>query len=107
MRGDRRRRDEYGTGRDSICGAGRFGASQTFIAIDVMRMQPDFRERMDWLIEEVKSAAPAAGYDEVLVANEPELRRERGRLGSGIPVPDGTYEALRMAAARVGITEEL
>jgi LDH2 family malate/lactate/ureidoglycolate dehydrogenase len=82
-------------------------ASQTFIAIDVMRMQPDFRERMDWLIEEVKSAAPAAGYDEVLVANEPELRRERGRLGSGIPVPDGTYEALRMAAARVGITEEL
>ena len=82
-------------------------ASQTFIAIDVMRMQPDFRARMDWLIEEVKSAAPAAGYDEVLVANEPELRMERARLEAGIPVPDGTYEALRLAAARVGVTDSL
>lgn len=82
-------------------------ASQTFIAIDVLRMQPDFRERIDWLIGEVKSAAPAAGYDEVLVANEPELRMESERLRSGIPVPDGTYEALRTAAARVGVTEAL
>jgi len=82
-------------------------ASQTFLAIDVERMRPDFRERIDWLIEEVKSAAPAAGYEEVLVANEPELRVERERLVSGIPVPEGTYEALRAAAARVGVTEAL
>jgi LDH2 family malate/lactate/ureidoglycolate dehydrogenase len=85
----------------------RFRASQTFIAIDVLRMQPDFRERIDWLIEEVKSAAPASGYDEVLVANEPELRTERQRLAAGIPVPDGTYEALRAGAERVGVTEPL
>ncbi len=82
-------------------------ASQTFIAIDVLRMQPDFRERIDWLIDEVKGTAPAAGYDEVLVANEPELRMERERLATGIPVPEGTYAALRAAAVRVGITEEL
>jgi LDH2 family malate/lactate/ureidoglycolate dehydrogenase len=85
----------------------RFRASQTFIAIDVLRMQPDFRDRIDWLIQEVKSAAPASGYDEVLVANEPELRMERQRLESGIPVADGTYEALRIGAARVGINEPL
>jgi LDH2 family malate/lactate/ureidoglycolate dehydrogenase len=82
-------------------------ASQTFLAIDVERMRPDFRDRIDWLIEEVKSAAPAAGYEEVLVANEPELRIERERLVSGIPVPEGTYEALRAAAIRVGVTEAL
>jgi LDH2 family malate/lactate/ureidoglycolate dehydrogenase len=85
----------------------RFRASQTFLAIDVLRMQPDFRERIDWLIAEVKSAAPASGYNEVLVANEPELRTERARLAAGIPVAEGTYEALRTAAARVGVTEAL
>ncbi|MDP9169614.1 MAG: Ldh family oxidoreductase [Acidobacteriota bacterium] len=81
----------------------RFRASQTFIAIDVLRMQPEFRERADWLIDQVKSAAPASGYDEVLVANEPELRTERQRLATGIPIPDGTWDALLKAAARVGI----
>ena len=79
--------------------------SQTFIAIDALRMQPDFRERADWLIEQVKSAAPAGGYEEVLVANEPELRTERERLQSGIPIPDGTYTALLKAAARVGVDD--
>ena len=77
--------------------------SQTFIAIDVMRMQPEFRERADWLIESVKSAEPASGYDEVLVANEPELRMEKHRLAEGIPIPDGTWDALVKAAARVGV----
>lgn len=83
----------------------KFRASQTFIAIDVLRMQPEFRERIDWLIDEVKSAAPASGFGEVLVANEPELRTERERLQSGIPIPDGTYEAMRQGAARVGVHE--
>jgi LDH2 family malate/lactate/ureidoglycolate dehydrogenase len=81
----------------------RFRASQTFIAIDVLRMQPAFRERADWLIEQVKSAAPAAGFDEVLVANEPELRTERRRLAEGIPIPDGTWQALMAASALVGV----
>jgi LDH2 family malate/lactate/ureidoglycolate dehydrogenase len=83
----------------------RFRASQTFIAIDVLRMQPEFRERADWLIGQVKSASPASGYAEVLVANEPELRMERLRLAEGIPIPDGTYEALRREAALVGVDD--
>src|SRR5665213_1278690 len=80
-------------------------ASQTFIAIDVGRMQPDFAQRMDWLIGRVKKTTPARGFDEVLVANEPELRLERKRLAEGIPVPAGTYAALVEGAARVGIEE--
>ncbi len=78
--------------------------SQTFLAIDVFRMQPDFRERTDWLIDQVKSAAPASGFDEVLVANEPELRTEQERLANGIPIPDGTWNALLTGAARVGVS---
>jgi LDH2 family malate/lactate/ureidoglycolate dehydrogenase len=84
----------------------RFRVSQTFMAIDVFRMQPEFRERADWLIDQVKSAAPASGYTEVLVANEPELRMERLRLAEGIPIPDGTYEALVQGAARVGVNDD-
>jgi LDH2 family malate/lactate/ureidoglycolate dehydrogenase len=80
----------------------KFRAGQCFIAIDVQRIQPDFRERIDWLIEHVKSAAPAAGYEEVLIANEPELRMERKRLVEGIPIPEGTWEALQAAARRIG-----
>jgi LDH2 family malate/lactate/ureidoglycolate dehydrogenase len=83
----------------------KFRASQTFLAIDVLRMQPEFRDRIDWLIDEVKSTAPASGFHEVLVANEPELRTEQERLKSGIPIPEGTYEALLKGAARVGIDD--
>ena len=81
----------------------RFRASQTFIAIDVGRMQPEFAERVDWLIGRVKDTAPARGFDEVLVANEPELRMKRRRLQKGIPVPDGTWAALLAGAARIGV----
>ena len=78
-------------------------ASQAFLAIDVLKMQPDFRERLDWLIGHVKEAAPAVGFDEVLVANEPELRTERARLAEGVTVPDGTWEQLLGNARRVGV----
>ncbi|MDE3198029.1 MAG: Ldh family oxidoreductase [Acidobacteriota bacterium] len=82
-----------------------FRASQTFLAIDVARMQPDYADRVDWLIGRVKGTAPASGYDEVLVANEPELRMERKRKAEGIPIPDGTYAALTAGAAKAGIDD--
>ena len=69
-----------------------FRASQTFMAIDVARIQPDFAERVDWLIGAVKDTAPASGFEEVLVANEPELRTMRKRSQNGIPIPDGTWK---------------
>ncbi len=81
----------------------RFRASQLFLAIDVKRMQPEFEERVEWLIGHVKSAKPAVGFDEVLVANEPELRMYRKRSVSGIPIPEGTWEALVKGAAKLGL----
>jgi LDH2 family malate/lactate/ureidoglycolate dehydrogenase len=81
----------------------RFRASQTFLAIDVGRMQPDFTARVDWLIGVIKETMPASGFDEVLVANEPELRTERKRLKEGIPIPDGTWTALLKAASHAGV----
>jgi LDH2 family malate/lactate/ureidoglycolate dehydrogenase len=74
--------------------------SQMYLAIDIERFLPlhEFRERIDRLIEMIKSAAPAKGYDEVLVAGEPELRIEEERRQTGIPVGDGTWQALTAAA---------
>src|ERR1017187_4114590 len=49
-------------------------ASQMFMAIDVSRFMPvaEFTRRIEWLVNTVKSAAPANGYNEGLVAGEPD-----------------------------------
>lgn len=79
--------------------------NHAFLAIDASRFLPasDFAGRMDRLIGMVKSAAPTAGYSEVLVAGDPERRSERERRASGIPVGRGTWEKLCEAAARHGV----
>ncbi len=70
--------------------------SQFFLAIDVtrfMRME-EFAARMRRLIEMMKSSAPASGYDEILVAGEPELRNEARRRREGIPLSEGVWKTL-------------
>ncbi len=79
--------------------------NHTFLAIDVERFMPleQFQERMEWLIEEVKSAAPAKGYSEVLVAGEPEWRAEEHRKENGIPIADGVWQSLEDLARRLNV----
>jgi LDH2 family malate/lactate/ureidoglycolate dehydrogenase len=79
--------------------------NHAFLAIDVARflLPEDFHARMERLVEQVKSAAPAAGYDEVLVAGDPEWRAEEDRRRSGIPIPPGPWEALVRTAARLSV----
>jgi len=79
--------------------------SQAFLAIDVGRFMPveRFQERMRWLVEEVRSARPAAGYQEVLVAGEPEWREEEQRRRDGIPVGAGVWEKLKALGEELGI----
>ncbi|MGH9659413.1 MAG: Ldh family oxidoreductase [Bryobacteraceae bacterium] len=83
--------------------------SQMFLGIDVARFLPpgQFRSRMDWLIRSVKSTPPAPGFDEVLVAGEPELRVEQIRARDGIPLEEGTWKALAETAARLGVRTPL
>jgi len=84
-------------------------ASQMFLGIDVARYLPldDFTARTHRLIEALKSTPPAPGYEEVLVAGEPEWRMEAERKATGIPIEEGTWDALVTVAARlkVGATE--
>jgi LDH2 family malate/lactate/ureidoglycolate dehydrogenase len=79
--------------------------SQAYIAIDVARFMPveEFTARVETLVNLIKTAAPASGFDEVLVAGDPEWRTEAERLKHGIPLAEGNWEGLCKAAARVKV----
>ena len=80
--------------------------SHMFLAIDIARFMPvsEFTARMVWLVANVKSAAPAKGYDEVLVAGDPEWRMEQQRLRDGVPVGAGTWKVLLGLGEKLGVT---
>ncbi len=80
--------------------------SQMFLAIDPARFVglAEFQQRAARLVRMIKSSATAPGYDEVLVAGEPEWRSEQKRLREGIPVPDRVWETLAALAGRLGVS---
>ena len=84
----------------------RVRVSQMFLAIDVARFMPvpEFTARVEQLVQIMKSTPPPPGYDEVLVAGEPEWLMEAQRKRDGIPIADGNWDALVKAAAKVGVT---
>lgn len=90
----------YRTGGDPL------GISHTFIAIDPARFLPagEFETRMDRLAGLIKAAAPAPGYDEILLAGEPEWRCEQVRAVTGIPVPVKLWAKLAAIAAELGVS---
>jgi LDH2 family malate/lactate/ureidoglycolate dehydrogenase len=83
--------------------------SQMFLAIDIAHFMPveEFTARVEQLVALMKSTAPAPGYDEVLVAGDPEWRTEAERRQNGIPVAEGNWEALCKAGARVKVDAPL
>jgi LDH2 family malate/lactate/ureidoglycolate dehydrogenase len=85
----------------------RVRVSQTFIAIDIARFMPvaEFTARVERLVRHIKDTPAAPGYEEVLVAGDPEWRSEAERRAHGIPFEEGTWERLRQAGALVGVKE--
>jgi LDH2 family malate/lactate/ureidoglycolate dehydrogenase len=79
--------------------------SQHFLAIDIARFMPveEFRARVERLVAEIKGTPVAKGYDEVLVAGDPEWRLEAERSRNGVPVGEGTWKQLMDAAGRLGV----
>ena len=90
----------YRTGGDPL------GISHTFIAIDPARfLAPgELETRVDRLAQLVKASEPAPGYDEVMLAGEPEWRCERQREQAGIPVPVKLWQQLTTIAGELKIT---
>jgi LDH2 family malate/lactate/ureidoglycolate dehydrogenase len=79
--------------------------SQMFLGIDVARFLPveEFRARVEKLVGVMKSTPAAQGYEEVLVAGEPEWRMEAERRAAGIPLEEGTWNTLTGTASRLGV----
>lgn len=79
---------------------------QAFLGIDVARYMPldEFQKRMDYLVGVVKATPAAPGYDEVLVAGEPEWRSRRQRSVDGIPLSQGVWDNLCQTAGIAGVT---
>lgn len=80
-------------------------ASQMFLALDISRLMPleEFSKRMEFIRDTIKSSRPAAGYDEVLIAGDPEWRAEETRRRDGIPISNGIWQQLTTLASRLGL----
>ncbi len=70
---------------------------------DLFVPESEYRRRMDTLIERVNAAPTAEGFDEVLVAGEPERREEAQRRRTGIPYSAGEVAALQDEAGKAGV----
>jgi LDH2 family malate/lactate/ureidoglycolate dehydrogenase len=79
--------------------------SHSFLAIDPARFvgAAEFETRMDKLTGYLHSAAPGAGFDEVLIAGEPEARFEKERREGGIPLGPGEWQRLLDWAGKLGV----
>jgi len=62
-----------------------------------------YKENVDELIGELKALPKAEGVDEILMPGEPEFKVYQERARDGIPLPPGTAQKLRDAAARFGL----
>ena len=79
--------------------------SHMFLAIDPKRFLPpdEFESRLGRLVTMIKSSEPAPGYDEILVAGEPEWREEAVRSRDGIPIPAPLWERLSAIAGQLRV----
>ena len=78
----------------------------TFIlAIDagIFQDRSQVESQTDSVLGKIKSIAPAAGFDEVMVPGEPEVRAAEQRRVEGIPVAEDTWADIVAAAKSVGV----
>ena len=73
------------------------------IAMDPARLNPgiDFPARVEAMIEELASAAPAPGTERILYPGQLEHEREREAGIHGVTLPDSVLEGLRALPGRV------
>ena len=83
----------------------RGGNGPFVLAMDIERFRPleAFLGAVEDQAEEVNNAAPAEGFDRVLLPGEIELEHRERRVAEGIPVPDRTWEEITALAADLGV----
>lgn len=81
------------------------GFSNLMMAINIENFSPigAFRERMDMLIDLLKSAPLAKGIDTILMPGEKEFLKEQERKKAGIPLSEVTVRELTLLAEKSGL----
>ena len=85
--------------------AGKKGNGVFFEVININDFIPieRFKERVDALIRRIKSSKLRAGFKEILIPGEPEIRRERTNREKGISIPERTWNEIVEIAKRKNI----
>lgn len=88
---------------EDFSGPQRIGHAFMAIRPDLFMPMAEFKQRMDAMLERLKDSEPAEGFDEVLMAGEPEARREQQRLRTGLPLTPEVLRTLEGEANAVGV----
>jgi uncharacterized oxidoreductase len=85
--------------------AARLGNAMFLTVVDIQRFLPleQFHAHVAALLENVRSAPLAPGFQEILIPGEPERREEERRRRDGIPLDDESWRQLLDTAAGVGV----
>ena len=77
------------------------------VVIDLARMSGSSAalEAVEATKAHIRSSKVAPGFEQILLPGEPERRSAAARRAEGIPVDDRTWEQIREAAGKLGITE--
>ena len=76
-----------------------------FCVLDPERMVglARFTEMLDGLLAELRGVPPAPGFDDVLVAGDPEERTQRERERDGIPLGPALWESLETLSSEMKV----
>ena len=76
-----------------------------FIVIDVGSIMPiqEFKDRIDWLIREIKGAPKAKGSERIYLPGEMEWERRDKALKEGMQLPEDVIASLAGLAEDVGL----
>lgn len=84
---------------------GRMGNGAFMVVIDIEKFTPiaEFSERVDALVNHVKTSPTAPGFSEILVPGELEAREKKKRLREGIFVGDETWNQISAITEKLGV----
>ena len=85
------------------------GSGHLFQAIDIEQLMPltEFTERMEQMIEYVKSSALAPGSSGITLPGELEWQKRQDYTANGIPLDRPTRHGLREAAEEAGVPYDI
>ncbi|HSF95615.1 MAG TPA: Ldh family oxidoreductase [Thermohalobaculum sp.] len=78
-----------------------------FVSLDSFAAPDAYRAAAEECLADLRACPPAPGFDRVEIPGERERRLQEERLRDGIPIPPATLEAMRRAAAELGVDAAL